>query len=291
MTLDSSALGVGLGYRQQIAHAIRRNLHEIDFFEVIGDELFDLDELESFRDAIGKSPVVCHFLDLSLATDAPLEERYLADVERVLQAVSPRWFSDHVAITSVPGMRIGHLSPPAFTMETARIVAGKAREIQSRFGLPFLLENIAYPFVLPGAEISEWEFLAEIVELADCGILLDLNNVYVNSCNHGYDPYEYFQGIPVSRIRQVHIAGAVVEAGLVMDSHGHPVSDAVFDYLDYMCRRTEVAGILLERDKNFDDFDGLIREVRMARAIWQASRGAECEGVSLRSQLSTSGST
>ena len=272
-------LGAGLGYRRQIAAQIRDNLNAIDFFELIGDEAFDAEVVTGIRDVIGTKPVVCHFLGFSLATEGPLTNGYLDRVSTVLQTFNPAWFSDHLAVTESHGVDIGHLSPVAFTTHTVKTVASKIRELKRAVGLEFLLENITYHFTLPGAKLTEWEMLTAIADEASCGILLDLNNLYVNSCNHKYDPYEYLDRIPLQRVHQVHIGGTLVRDGVALDTHGHPVVEEVFNYLRYVCGRTPISAVLLERDQNFADFQELTDDIARSRDILRGRSKVEARQV------------
>lgn len=267
------ALGVGLGYREELDAQLDANLSKVDFLEIVGDQCFDLAMRKRIVGWSRRLPTVCHFLGLSLGTDEALDERYVRAVEGVLQEIQPVWFSDHLAVTRVQDVELGHLSPVAFTDETVEIVARKAAAVQRRCRLPFLLENISYHFVMPGASLAEWDLLSRVVEAADCGLLLDLNNLYVNATNHGYDPYEFLRNIPLDRVVQVHIAGATERDGVLIDSHADSVSDEVFEYLDYLCRHSAISAVLLERDRNFPPFDELAHEMTRARSSLLRSRG------------------
>jgi uncharacterized protein (UPF0276 family) len=266
------ALGVGLGYREELNDQLLAHVGDVDFLEIVGDQCFELSMRSRVVPWARKLPTVCHFLGLSLGTDEPLDERYVAAVEEVLQVVRPHWFSDHLAMTRVNDVDLGHLAPVNFTDETVEIVGRKAAAVQARCGLPLLLENITYHFALTGASMTEWELLTRIVETADCGILLDLTNLYVNAHNNLYDPYEFLRSIPLDRVVQVHIAGTTQRDGVLIDSHAHPVPDAVFEYLQYLCRHSQVSAVLLERDRDMPPFEDLSREMERARSILRDNR-------------------
>lgn len=263
----TGGLGVGIGWREELDAELERNLEAVDFLEIVGDQCFEPANRERIVAWSRRLPVVCHFLGLSLGTDEPANEDYVRAVENVLRELEPRWFSDHLAVTRVQDVDLGHLSPVSFTEQTVEIVARKAAAMQKRCGLPLLLENIAYHFVMPGSTLTEWELISRIVEDADCGLLLDLNNLHVNARNHGYDPYHLLRHIPLDRVVQVHIAGGFSRNGVLIDSHAHPVPDEVFDYLDYVCRHSAVSTVLLERDRNFPAFGELADEMSRARSI------------------------
>jgi uncharacterized protein (UPF0276 family) len=185
----------------------------------------------------------------------------------VFTRLRPVWFSDHLSVSQAGGIDIGHLAPLSFTQEVVEIVSAKIAALQEKFSVPFLLENITYYFQLPGAEMTEWEFIRRILEGSDCGMLLDLNNLYANAKNHDYDVYEFLDSIPLERVVEIHLAGGLLCDGLYIDTHGHSVSDKVWEYLEFVCRRAAVKGIVLERDQNFPSFEELLAELQRARLI------------------------
>ena len=260
-------IGVGVGYRAEMSAEIQRNLHDIDFVEFIGDHCFDVSTLLRAKALTAKIPNVCHFLSLSLGTDEPLDQSYVSKISDVITELRPVWLSDHLAMTKAGGVDIGHLAPATFTEETVDIVARKIIQLQDRFGLPLLLENITYYFALPGGTLTEGQLLKRIVERADCGILLDLNNLYVNAYNNHYDPYEFLNTLPMERVIQVHIGGCTMRDGVLIDSHAHAVQEPIFEYLRFVCNNSPVAAILLERDRDFPPFEELAQEMRRARSI------------------------
>jgi uncharacterized protein (UPF0276 family) len=268
MILAADKLGVGLGYRPELHDDFEHHCGDIDFFEFIGDNCFDAPFLHEIERWSYRLPSVCHSVGLSLGTAEPLDEVYVAKLESILQRIRPHWLSDHIAVTSVQGLDLGHLSPVLFTEETVEIVSTKVATLQKRFGIPLLLENITYHFTLPGAQLTEWELITRLTNSADCGILLDLSNLYINAHNNRYDPYEFLRGIPLDRVMQVHLGGATETEGVLIDSHGGPVHDEAFEFLEYVCRVRPVPAISFERDKNMPPFEDLAREMHRAREIW-----------------------
>ncbi|HEX3155856.1 MAG TPA: DUF692 domain-containing protein [Candidatus Angelobacter sp.] len=283
MIWPTERLGVGLGYRPELSEDIDRHPGEVDFVEFTGDHCFNPSLMTKAKALSRRMPGVCHFLSLSIGTAEPLDEEYTEKVAEVLLQLQPPWFSDHLAVTRVQGVDLGHLSPVAFTEETVEIVSRKAIYLQERFGLPFLLENITSHFTLPGASLTEWDLLTKIVERSGCGILLDVNNVYVNAFNAGFDPYDFLRGIPLDRVLQIHLGGAVMRDGVMIDSHGHPVPDPVYDLLEFVCDNSPVSAILLERDRNMPAFEELAGEMRRARSILNGSR--KDEGAQAKARL------
>jgi uncharacterized protein (UPF0276 family) len=250
-----------------LEEGLTNHLSEVDFLEIVGDQCFDPSMREHMAAWSRRLPTVCHFLGLSLGTAEELDEPYVAAVEGVLQELQPAWFSDHLAVTRVQDVDLGHLSPVVFAEQTVDLVVRKVAYLQQRCRLTLLLENITYHFVPPGTRFQEWELLSRIVEGADCGILLDLNNLYVNAHNHRYDPYEFLRSIPLDRVVQVHIGGSTERRGVLIDSHAHPVPDEVFEYLDHVCRHSPISAVLLERDRNIPPFGELSLEMARARSV------------------------
>jgi uncharacterized protein (UPF0276 family) len=259
-------LGVGLGYRPELHAKIEAQRAELDFVEVITESCFRPAEAERLAQLARSLPVICHGLHLSVGTAEPLDEGYLSELRSVRAQLRPGWLSDHLAMTRAGQVELGHLAPLEFTGETVELVTDKVRQLTRKLG-PFLLENITYYFALPSAEMTEAEFIAAVLEAADCGLLLDLNNLYVNSRNHGYDPYAFLDRIPLHRVVEVHLAGGLRRGDLWVDTHGEAVPEEVWAYLAYVCARTDVPAVLLERDQNFGAFEDLAAELRRARSI------------------------
>jgi uncharacterized protein len=260
-------VGVGLGYHTEFRDGILNHPEEIDFVEVITERCFNAAEQKKLEPITTSMPVVCHGLRLSLGTDEALDGAYLDNLAVVLERLRPIWFSDHLSMSQAGGIDIGHLAPLPFTQEMVEIVCTKIIKLRQNFSAPFVLENITYYFQLPGAEMTEWEFVTRILDGSDCGMLLDLNNLYVNAKNHHYDAYEFLNSIPLERVVEVHLAGGLLRDGVYVDTHGHSVGDKVWEYLEFVCRRASVKGIVLERDQNFPPFDELLAELQRARLI------------------------
>ncbi len=260
-------IGVGLGYHAEFRESILNHPEEIDFVELITEKCFGATEREKLEPITTTLPVVCHGLRLSIGTDEPLDRTYLNNLAVALDQLRPVWFSDHLSMSHAGGIDIGHLAPLAFTHEVVEILCAKIRDLQQTFAVPFLLENVTYYFPLPGAEMTEWEFVVRILEGGDCGMLLDLNNLYINAKNHNYDAYEFLNSIPLDRVVEVHLAGGLLRDGIYVDTHGHSVSESVWEYLEFVSSNANIKGIVLERDQNFPSFEELIGELRRARRI------------------------
>jgi uncharacterized protein (UPF0276 family) len=276
MGLNVPVIGVGIGWRREIAGEIMTHRKHIDWCEVIAERYINVptDGLAQITNLARMLPIVPHGVDLSIGTDRPLEDDYLASLAALVERLAAPWFSDHLCFTRVPGYHLGQLTPLVFSEEAIDIVVRKAKQVKERIKKPFLLENITYQFKIPGGALSESEFIARVLERADTGLLLDVCNLYINSMNHRYDPYEFLQSIPLDRVIQIHIAGGTRYHNQWIDSHSQPVPSEVFQLLDYVLAHAPVKGVLLERDANFPaSFAELAAELTIAKELFKKYRG------------------
>ncbi|HEX4045409.1 MAG TPA: DUF692 domain-containing protein [Gammaproteobacteria bacterium] len=260
--------GVGINYRSECANEIIEHLSEVDFIEV-NTERFFVDENNHQLDQITREiPVVLHGLTLSIGTENQLiNENYLQQLERTLTNIDCLWFSEHIAMTQVNDLEIRALMPVAFTEESINNIVKKAKEITKISQKPFILENITYYFPMPHTHMEEARFISEIVNQADCGLLLDLNNLYVNAVNHSYDPYQFIDRLPLDRVVEVHLAGCDYLHGMLVDTHASTVKPEVLALLEYICRKTLINGVIIERDDSLDNYADLLQEVKMVRGL------------------------
>jgi uncharacterized protein (UPF0276 family) len=272
MWSEAPFLGVGIGWRKEISKQILRHKEQIDWCEVISEHFINvlpekLDHIEKISTVL---PVVPHGIDLSIGTDIPIEQEYLDGLANLVETVNAPWFTDHLCFTRAPGYNIGQLTPLRFSDEVVELVVRKSREVTSRIRRPFLLENITYYFKIPGGEMTEPEFITQILEQADIGMLLDVCNLYFNAVNHGYDPYQFLREIPLDRVVQLHLAGGFNNGKKWIDSHSFPVHEEVFQLTDYIVAHAPVKGILVERDDNYpESFQDLVDELCRARDIFK----------------------
>jgi len=264
-------LGVGLGLRSELCAELATAQGKVDFLEVITESCFKDRLSEPMRALCKEFPIVCHGINLCLGADEPLDPAYLSDLYGVLETYQPPWFSDHLAMTRVGGIDIGHLAPLGFTEETVATIVDKVRTVQAKTQRLMLVENIAYYFRTPDSQLAEHEVLTKVLEKADCGMLLDLNNLAANALNHKYDAYAFLDRLPLERVVQVHLAGGVWNSGIFVDTHAHPVGEEVWRLLEYVCRRAPIKGVLLERDTNIPPLSELLLELEHARAVLKLS--------------------
>lgn len=263
-------LGAGLGYRSELDAQIMSRRASIDWLEVIAEQYFVNSARRSRRlaELVELFPIVSHGVEMSIGTEGEIDADYVEHIAQLVPTVRAPWFSDHLCYTRSGGVALGALTPLHRSRAAARRIACKAQSIQDRVGVPFILENITYYLDLKG-ELSESEFLTEVMEHCDCGILLDLANLHINSVNHRYDPEAWLESIPVERVVQVHLAGGHRRADIFLDTHAARVPDEVWSLLSYVVARApNLKGVLIERDDNYpDDFEELVGELDQARSI------------------------
>jgi uncharacterized protein (UPF0276 family) len=266
-------LGIGLGYRPELDADIRLNRATIDWLEVISEHYLGRppERVEQALRLRAVFPLVPHGVELSIGTDGPLDDAYIDALAAFAEIVDAPWCSDHLCFTRADGLALGQLIPVPRTRTVAAAIAAKARHVQDRVGRPFLLENITYYVDLRG-ELTEAQFVTEVMEGCDSGLLLDLTNLYINSVNHGFDPHEFLAAIPAERVVQVHLAGGEPTAAALVDTHSAAVPAPVFDLLHETVRlAANLKGVMVERDQNFpDDFAEIKVDLDTARRILTA---------------------
>jgi uncharacterized protein (UPF0276 family) len=255
----------GLLYDVSFSAEVVGDSEGLDFLEIIPDRFSAMDDLSQISEFLTAIPNVFHSLHLSLGSDEALDDAYLQRISNLATRFKPMWASDHLAVTQIDGMHLGHLSPVRWSTNNIARIAAKIAQVQDELGLPFLVENIAYYFRIPGADISEGELLATLVEKTGCGVLLDLNNVVVNGANHGFDPYAYLREFPLQAVGEIHIAGHRKHRNMYIDSHGDPIDEQVWELLRFVSGKLESVNIILERDQEIPPFRELVRELAIAK--------------------------
>ena len=270
--------GAGLGLRRGLLAGFSAlDGSAVDFIEVAPENWIGVGGRfgRQFRAVTERFPLVCHGLSLSLGGPAPLDTAFLKAVRRFLDDHDVRCYTEHLSYCSDDKGHLYDLMPIPFTAAAVRHVAGRIRQTQDLLGRRIGIEHVSY-YAAPGQELSELEFVNAVLAEADCDLLLDVNNVYVNSINFGYDPHAFLRGIDGRRIVYVHTAGHYVEAeDLRVDTHASAVVEPVWDLLDDAYRTWGVLPTLLERDFNFPPMAELLAEVERIRAAQaNASRHA-----------------
>lgn len=268
-TQPRPCIGYGLGLRTAHYQALLSELPQIDWLEVLsenymvagGKPLHYLDRIRAHY------PVVMHGVSLSIGSSDPLNRDYLRQLKTLAARIEPRWISDHLCWTGVQHRNMHDLLPLPYTEEALQHVVSRIRQVQDYLGQRILIENVSSYLTYTASAMSEWDFLRAVCEQADCLLLLDINNVYVSSRNHGFDPVAYLEAIPVERVQQFHLAGHSMNGDMIIDTHDAPVIDPVWALYAKAVRRFGRVSTLLERDDNIPDLSELINELAQARVI------------------------
>ncbi|MFC1610252.1 DUF692 domain-containing protein [Myxococcota bacterium] len=274
---DNHELGrFGIGLRRPHFDQVFDSHRGVDFLEIVTENFmrFGGKPRKVLERAIETFPLVIpHGVGLSIGSPDPLNESYLSELKELLAWLDPPFFSDHLSYSSAFGVEYHDLLPMPFSEEAARHVVGRIEAVQDRIGRRLLLENPSYYIELPGAEMTEAEFMSEVVRRGDCGILLDVNNVYVNSQNHGYDPYDFIDALPLERVGYLHIAGYDDSGEFIVDTHGSHITAPVWDLYRHTLRRLGPTSTLLEWDNNIPPLEVLLNENGVVRAMAERTLG------------------
>ncbi|WP_223422195.1 HvfB family MNIO-type RiPP peptide maturase [Alcanivorax limicola] len=277
--IDPAIHGAGLGLRRGLMAPLSEHADAVasavNFMEVAPENWVGLGGRwkRRFAEFSDQYPLVSHGLSLSLGGPEPLDMGFLHDVRHFLRDNDVRCYTEHLSYCSDHG-HLYDLMPIPFTEEAVHHAAARIRQVQDFLGQRIGIEHVSY-YAAPGQQMSELDFVCAVLEEADCGLLLDVNNAYVNSINHGYDAAQYISGLPGERIMYVHVAGHFDEAAdLKVDTHGSAVTDPVWALLSHAYAEFGVLPTLLERDFNFPSVPELLSEVRQIRALQSAGESA-----------------
>lgn len=262
-------LGFGLGLRPQHYQTILDTKPQIDWFEVItenflvagGKPLFYLEQVRQ------DYPIVMHGVSMSIGSADPLNLDYLNKLKDAIRRFEPKWISDHLCWTGIHSKNMHDLLPMPYTERALEHVIERVQMVQDYLGHPILLENPSSYVEFKESRIPEWEFLKALTERSGCYLLLDVNNVYVSSYNHGYDPIEYIAALPKDSIKQIHLAGHTHKGDLIIDTHDHPIIEPVFELYAEATKMIGPVATMIERDDNIPPLDELLCELEQVRKI------------------------
>ena len=264
-------LGVGLGFRDPYTADVFRSRASVDFLELVADHFFEPTPAKQRQLDLLRShfAVIPHGLALSLGSAEGLDQTYLEMFAHLVDQVRPAWWSEHIAFTRAGGIDIGHLTPLPKTRESLFVLRQNIETAKQAIPIPLILENITETITFPGQELEEAEFLTEIVTQNDCGLLLDITNLYTNSVNQRFDPLKVLWKLPPDRIVQLHFVGGHWEGNTLIDSHSSSTPEEVWQLMEEVVKYAPVKGIILERDEQLPAFDELLHELDRARSILQ----------------------
>ncbi len=265
--IKSQFLGCGIGLRAFYYQEILEKLPAIDWFEIITEDFLvpggrPLHYLDQVRQHY---PMVMHGVSLSIGGTDPLDYDYLKKVKQLAQRIEPKWISDHFCWTGVNHLNMHDLLPLPHTEEAINHVVSRVNQVQDFLGRQIALENVSSYITYNDSCMSEWEFINEIIERADCNILLDVNNIYVSSINHSFDPYQFLNSIPKKRVQQFHLAGHTNNGVHLIDTHDMPIIEPVWELYAAALKRFGKVSTLIERDDNFPPLDELLAELNRAK--------------------------
>jgi uncharacterized protein (UPF0276 family) len=269
--------GFGLGLRTEHYGDFIDGSPDVDWLEVLTENYMvpggrPLATLETLR---RDWPMVLHGVSLSIGSTDPLDREYLRALKDLASRVEPAWVSDHLCWTAVDQHQMHDLLPMPLTRAALAHVAGRVEQVQELLGRQLVLENVSSYVRMRGDEMAEWTFLSELCRRTGCELLLDVNNVYVNSRNHGFEPREFIDALPVGTVRQIHLAGHEDHGDWVVDTHDQPVAEAVWDLYAHSVGRFGPVPTMIERDDRIPPLRELLEELDRARGLahaWPAPR-------------------
>jgi hypothetical protein len=261
-------LGIGVGFRApHYARVLDGAAPPMDWFEVISENFMvaggrPLENLTRLRD---RYPVIPHGVSLAIGSVEPLDLDYLARLRGLADRLDPPWVSDHLCWGRAPGLHLHDLLPLPYTPEAVALVVERVKCVQGTLERPFVLENVSSYMTYRASSMTEMEFVAEVTERADCGLLLDCNNVYVSARNHGLDPAQYIDAMPADRVVQIHLAGHTDKGTYLLDTHSDHVCDEVWALYRRAIERCGPVTTLIEWDDEIPTWEVLSEEAARAR--------------------------
>ena len=261
--------GFGLGLRPEHYADFLDARQPVDWLELISENYMvpggkPLAMLDAIR---ADYPVALHGVSLSIGSSDPLDSDYLAQLKALHRRVEPLWVSDHLCWTGVAGRNSHDLLPLPYSEEALKQVVAHVRQVQDLLGERILLENVSSYLEFKDSVMPEWDFVRAVAKEADCLLLLDVNNIYVSSVNHGFDAQAYLRAMPADRVRQIHLAGHHDHGDYIVDTHDHPVCEAVWALYADACRAFGEVAAMIERDDHIPPLPELLAELDQARAI------------------------
>jgi len=269
-------LGVGVGLRTvHFGHILSRR-PPVDWFEVLSENFMDTGgrPLWVLDQVAERYPIALHGVSMSIGGTDPLDREYLRKLKALAARTRAHWVSDHLCWTGVAGRNVHDLLPMPYTEEALRHTAARVRQVSEILERPLVLENPSSYVEFAASTMAEWEFLTRLGEEADCGLLLDVNNVYVSSFNHGFDPRVYIDAVPAERVVQYHVAGHTNKGTHILDTHSDHAVAEVWELFRRSCARTGKVSTLYEWDEDIPDFEVLHAEALKARAYREAPAAA-----------------
>lgn len=268
-TLTTPSPGFGLGLRPAHYTALLETRAPLDWLEIISENfMVDGGKPMAMLDRLRADyPMAMHGVALSIGSTDALDRAYLKKLKALADRVDPLWISDHFCWTGVGGHNAHDLLPLPYTEEAVRLLVRKITQVQNELGRRLVLENVSSYLGYAVSDMTEWDFIRTVADEADCLLLLDVNNVYVSSVNHGFDPVSYLAGLPAARVQQIHLAGHSTHDDHLVDTHDQPVCEEVWALYDIACGMFGEVATMIERDDNIPALHELLNELARARRI------------------------
>lgn len=262
-------LGFGLGLRTEHYEDVLLHQPAVDWFEIItenylipgGKPLYYLDKIrESY-------PMVMHGVSMSIGSGDPLDTNYLRQVRALAERIEPAWISDHLCWTGMNGLNMHDLLPLPYTRQVITHVVSRLHQVQEFLKRPILIENVSSYLTWKQSDMSEWQFVCDVVKEAGCYLLLDINNIYVSAVNHGFNPMDYIKAMPADRVMQIHLAGHTLQDSYIIDTHDAPIIEPVWELYVKAIKRLGPVSTMIERDDNIPPLNELLKELAHAKRI------------------------
>ena len=269
-------LGYGIGLRTSHFSHILSSRPPVDWFEILTENYLDTGgrPLYVLDQVAERYPTVLHGVSMSVGSTDPIDWDYLAKLKQLAKRTGAKWLSDHLCWTGVSGLNVHDLLPMPYTDESLRHTVSRVKQIQDFLEQPIALENPSTYLEFAHSTWAEWDFLSALAQEADCALLIDVNNIFVSSFNHGFDPKEYLDGIPADRVVQHHLAGHSNEGTHIIDTHDNHVIDEVWELYRYAYGRFGRVSTLLEWDANIPEFDVVHQEALKAATYRESGLGS-----------------
>src|SRR5260370_6535699 len=271
---DFPMLGYGVGLRRQHYSHVLETRPKVDWFEVVSENFMvaggrAVEVLEGVR---GNYPFVLRGVRVRIGSTDTLNRGYLRQLRDLARRFEPAWISDHLCWTGVGGRNLHDLLPLPYTEEAISHVVARIRNVQDILERPILIENVSSYMAFADSTMPEWQFISAIANAGDCGILLDINNIFVSAFNHKFDASDYIDAVPAERVVQYHLAGHSDHGTYLLDTHDHPIRDEVWALYERAARRFGAVSALVEWDDNIPEFAELADTADRARTILNANR-------------------
>jgi len=268
-TSSTTSAGFGLGLRVEHYADFLSAPQPVDWLEIISENFMvrggkPLSVLDQIKE---RYPIAMHGVSMSLGSTDGLDHQYLSDLKKLIRRVDPVRVSDHLCWTGMNGINTHDLLPLPYHDQALKHIVGQIRQVQDTLEQRILIENVSSYVSFADSTITEWEFLRSVCEEADCHLLLDVNNIYVSSFNHGFDPLTYLHAIPPERVEQIHLAGHTHNGDHIIDTHDHPIVDPVWELYQAACEYIGPVDTMIERDDHIPPLPEVLSELDQARRI------------------------